>query len=77
MQGLVYGARQFLPFDPRDRAWRWLGRYYFHRDSLTDAAYGQQVQLPQVFQPEDPGVGDPVYTQGADMHGQSSAAPAW
>jgi len=34
-----------------------------------DAAYGQQVQLPQVFHPEDPGVDDPVYIQRADKHG--------
>jgi hypothetical protein len=35
-------------------------RYYFHRGTFTDAASGQQVQFPQVFQHEDPGVGDPV-----------------
>jgi hypothetical protein len=38
---------------------------------------GQQVQLPQVLQLEDPGVEDPVYIQGAVRHGQHSAVPAW
>jgi hypothetical protein len=38
---------------------------------------GQQVQLPQVFQLEDPGVEDPACIQGADNHGQSNASPTW
>jgi hypothetical protein len=74
---LSYGARQFLPLDRHDQAWRWLGRYDFHKDSLTDASYGQQVQLPQVFQLEDPGVWDPIYMQGAVWHGRRSAASTW
>ena len=42
-----------------------------------DATYGQQVQLPQVFQLEDPGVGDLVCIRGAESHDQSSAVPTW
>jgi hypothetical protein len=61
---LSYGARQFLPLYHHDQAWIWLGRYYFHRDIFTNAVSGQQVQFPQVFQLEDPGVEDPVYIQG-------------
>ena len=50
----------FFTLDHHDQTWRWLGRYYFHRDVFTDAASGQQVQFPQVFHLEDPGVEDPV-----------------
>jgi hypothetical protein len=38
--GLSYGVRQFLPFDTHDRVWRWLGRYYFHRGTFTNATSG-------------------------------------
>ena len=74
---MSYGARHFLPLDHHDRAWRWLGRYYFHRDVLTDASSGQQVQVPQVLQLEDPGLEDPVFIQGAVRHGQHSAVSTW
>jgi hypothetical protein len=51
--------------------------HYFHIDIFTDTVFGQQVQFPQVFQLEDPGVGDLVYIQRAVMHGQRSAMPSW
>ena len=58
------------------RAWRFLDRYFFYRDTFTDTMSRQQVRWSQVFQREDPGEEDPVYMQGADSHGQSSAVSA-
>jgi hypothetical protein len=74
---LSYEARQLITLDHQDQTWRWSGKYYFYRDIFTDAISGQQVQLPQVLQFEDPGVEDPVYIQGAVRQGQCSAVPAW
>ena len=71
------GARQLFTLDHHDRTWRWLDKYYFHKDVFTDAVSGQQVQLSQVLQFEDPGVEDPVYRYGAVRHGQSSVGPTW
>jgi hypothetical protein len=52
-------------------------RYYFYRDIFIGIVSGHQIQWPQGFQLEDPGVEDPVYIQGAVRQGHHSAVSAW